>query len=242
MRTEGSPPTLPMTAAKSSTGPPPRWPSADAICFRCRHGDSLGPARGGHDRLRGAAVPEARARRDHAGTGRPSRRGGPGRLRLRPRGGTGRPHARPRPGPGGRPGSGAAHPGLPRGTAVLLAGRRDERAALAAGAGLRGRRLAGARRSARRGRRGSWRAVAAGVACGGAQGRGGAAVHAEFLVQQAWRTATPGTDEFRIIMEEAKAACGQAALLAPGDPVPYIVESRWPAGWPTSGRTSSRSG
>ncbi|MGW1610938.1 hypothetical protein ACWCQZ_16265 [Streptomyces sp. NPDC002285] len=53
---------------------------------------------------------------------------------------------------------------------------------------------------------------------------GGAAVHAEFLVQQAWRTATPGTDEFRIIMEEAKSACGEAALLAPGDPIPYIVE------------------
>jgi hypothetical protein len=53
---------------------------------------------------------------------------------------------------------------------------------------------------------------------------GGAAVHAEFLVQQAWRTSTPGTDDFRIIMEEAKAACGEAALLAPGDPVPYIVE------------------
>ncbi|MFI8190908.1 hypothetical protein ACIF8T_19195 [Streptomyces sp. NPDC085946] len=53
---------------------------------------------------------------------------------------------------------------------------------------------------------------------------GGAAVHAEFLVQQAWRTATPGTDEFRIIMEEARTACGEAALLAPGDPVPYIVE------------------
>jgi hypothetical protein len=53
---------------------------------------------------------------------------------------------------------------------------------------------------------------------------GGAAVHAEFLVQQAWRTATPGTDEFRIIMEEAKAACADAALLAPGDPIPYIVE------------------
>lgn len=53
---------------------------------------------------------------------------------------------------------------------------------------------------------------------------GGAAVHAEFLVQQAWRTATPGTDEFRIIMEEAKAACGEAALLAPGDPIPYVVE------------------
>ncbi|HZX37838.1 MAG TPA: hypothetical protein VFF37_05800 [Streptomyces sp.] len=53
---------------------------------------------------------------------------------------------------------------------------------------------------------------------------GGAAVHAEFLVQQAWRTSTPGTDEFRIIMEEAKAACAEAALLAPGDPIPYIVE------------------
>ncbi|WP_030422789.1 hypothetical protein VM636_11120 [Streptomyces sp. SCSIO 75703] len=53
---------------------------------------------------------------------------------------------------------------------------------------------------------------------------GGAAVHAEFLVQQAWRTATPGTDEFRIIMEEARSACGTAALLAPGDPIPYIVE------------------
>lgn len=53
---------------------------------------------------------------------------------------------------------------------------------------------------------------------------GGAAVHAEFLVQQAWRTSTPGTDDFRIIMEEAKAACGDAALLAPGDPIPYIIE------------------
>ncbi|MFF7971840.1 hypothetical protein [Streptomyces sp. NPDC007905] len=53
---------------------------------------------------------------------------------------------------------------------------------------------------------------------------GAAAVHAEFLVQQAWRTSTPGTDDFRIIMEEAGEACGQAALLAPGDPVPYIVE------------------
>ncbi|WP_326803838.1 hypothetical protein OIE49_22450 [Streptomyces sp. NBC_01788] len=53
---------------------------------------------------------------------------------------------------------------------------------------------------------------------------GGAAVYAEFLVQQAWRTATPGTNEFRIIMEEAREVCGQAALLAPGDPVPCIVE------------------
>ncbi|MGW1034533.1 hypothetical protein ACWD4Z_20350 [Streptomyces antibioticus] len=53
---------------------------------------------------------------------------------------------------------------------------------------------------------------------------GGAAVHAEFLVQQAWRTSTPGTQDFRIIMEEARDACGQAALLAPDDPIPYIVE------------------
>ncbi|MFD4527610.1 hypothetical protein ACFWP7_27510 [Streptomyces sp. NPDC058470] len=53
---------------------------------------------------------------------------------------------------------------------------------------------------------------------------GGAAVHAEFLVQQAWRTSTPGTDEFRIIMEEARSACDEAALLSPGDPIPYIIE------------------
>lgn len=53
---------------------------------------------------------------------------------------------------------------------------------------------------------------------------GGAAVHAEFLVQQAWRSSSPGTDEFRIILEEARGVCGEAALLAPGDPVPYIVE------------------
>ncbi|QNP64965.1 hypothetical protein [Streptomyces genisteinicus] len=53
---------------------------------------------------------------------------------------------------------------------------------------------------------------------------GGAQVHAEFLVQQAWRTAAAGTDEFRIILEEARAVCSEAALLAPGDPVPYITD------------------
>ncbi|RBL84623.1 hypothetical protein DDE05_22650, partial [Streptomyces cavourensis] len=53
---------------------------------------------------------------------------------------------------------------------------------------------------------------------------GGAAVHAEFLVQQAWRSSSVGSDDFRIILEEARTVCGQAALLAPGDPVPYIVE------------------
>ncbi|MFI1471953.1 hypothetical protein [Streptomyces wuyuanensis] len=54
---------------------------------------------------------------------------------------------------------------------------------------------------------------------------GGAAVHAEFLVQQAWRSSGgTGSDDFRIILEEARSVCGEAALLAPGDPVPYIVE------------------
>ncbi|MDO0926002.1 hypothetical protein QQY24_11425 [Streptomyces sp. TG1A-8] len=54
---------------------------------------------------------------------------------------------------------------------------------------------------------------------------GGTAVHAEFLAQQAWRTSAPGTDEFRIIMEEAREACAQAALCAaPDDPVPYLIE------------------
>ncbi|CAM5292421.1 hypothetical protein SFUMM280S_03824 [Streptomyces fumanus] len=76
--------------------------------------------------------------------------------------------------------------------------------------------------------------AASGCGCGGPRrpkDAGGAAVHAEFLVQQAWRTATPGTDEFRIIMEEARSACGDAALLA-RDPMPYIEWScRWPGGW-----------
>ncbi|MEU2430960.1 hypothetical protein ABZ611_15875 [Streptomyces sp. NPDC007861] len=53
---------------------------------------------------------------------------------------------------------------------------------------------------------------------------GGAAVHAEFLVQQAWRSSSAGADDFRIILEEARSVCSEAALLAPGDPVPYIVE------------------
>ncbi|WP_405795312.1 hypothetical protein [Streptomyces sp. NBC_01506] len=53
---------------------------------------------------------------------------------------------------------------------------------------------------------------------------GGAQVHAEFLVQQAWRSSAAGTDDFRIILEEAGSVCADAALLAPGDPVPYIIE------------------
>ncbi|MGK5629074.1 hypothetical protein [Streptomyces sp. URMC 123] len=54
---------------------------------------------------------------------------------------------------------------------------------------------------------------------------GGAVVHAEFLVRQARQTASgPGSTEYRIILEEARTVCGEAALLAPGDPTPYIVE------------------
>lgn len=36
--------------------------------------------------------------------------------------------------------------------------------------------------------------------------------------------AAVGSDDFRIILDEARTACADAALLAPGDPVPYIVE------------------
>jgi hypothetical protein len=51
---------------------------------------------------------------------------------------------------------------------------------------------------------------------------GGAAVHAEFLVRQALRD--PSSEDFRMILEEARTVCGEAARLAPGDPVPYIIE------------------
>ncbi|MGW1071472.1 hypothetical protein [Streptomyces sp. NPDC002537] len=51
---------------------------------------------------------------------------------------------------------------------------------------------------------------------------GGAAVQAEFLVQQALRD--PSSQDYRMILEEARTVCGEAALLAPGDPVPYIVQ------------------
>ncbi|NJQ00559.1 hypothetical protein [Streptomyces zingiberis] len=56
---------------------------------------------------------------------------------------------------------------------------------------------------------------------------GGAVVHAEFLLRQARQTAAvsgAGSDEHRIILEEARSVCADAALLAPGDPTPYIVE------------------
>ncbi|MEV0091896.1 hypothetical protein [Streptomyces sp. NPDC050738] len=53
---------------------------------------------------------------------------------------------------------------------------------------------------------------------------GAAQVHAEFLVQQAWRSSAAHADDFRMILEEARTVCAEAALLAPGDPVPYITE------------------
>ncbi|MFH8365930.1 hypothetical protein [Streptomyces sp. NPDC018031] len=51
---------------------------------------------------------------------------------------------------------------------------------------------------------------------------GGAAVQAQFLVVQALRD--PSSQDFRMIMEEARTVCAEAALLAPGDPVPHIIE------------------
>ncbi|MGW0362191.1 hypothetical protein [Streptomyces sp. NPDC002990] len=54
---------------------------------------------------------------------------------------------------------------------------------------------------------------------------GGAQVHAELLVQQAWRqSGGVGSTDHRIILEEAREACRRSALLSPGDPVPYITE------------------
>lgn len=51
---------------------------------------------------------------------------------------------------------------------------------------------------------------------------GGAAVQAQFLVTQALRD--PSSADFRMIMEEARTVAAEAARLAPGDPVPYLVE------------------
>ncbi|MFD8545177.1 hypothetical protein [Streptomyces sp. NPDC059649] len=51
---------------------------------------------------------------------------------------------------------------------------------------------------------------------------GGAETHAQFLVVQALRD--PGSQDFRMILEEARTVCREAGLLAPGSPVPYIIE------------------
>ncbi|POX41638.1 hypothetical protein C3486_08090 [Streptomyces sp. Ru73] len=51
---------------------------------------------------------------------------------------------------------------------------------------------------------------------------GAAQTHAQFLVVQALRD--PGSEDFRMILEEARTVCEEARLLAPGSPVPYIIE------------------
>ncbi|MEO3754262.1 hypothetical protein [Streptomyces sp. B6B3] len=51
---------------------------------------------------------------------------------------------------------------------------------------------------------------------------GGAQVYAQFLVWQAM--ADPSSADHRIVLEEARTVCGEAAQLAPDDPVPYITE------------------
>ncbi|MFE5871887.1 hypothetical protein ACFQ6V_25040 [Streptomyces roseifaciens] len=60
-----------------------------------------------------------------------------------------------------------------------------------------------------------WRVVAP-------EDAGGAAVQAEFLVQQALRD--PSSEDYRMILEEAGTVCAEAARLAPEDVVPLIVE------------------
>ncbi|MEV4922522.1 hypothetical protein [Streptomyces roseoverticillatus] len=60
-----------------------------------------------------------------------------------------------------------------------------------------------------------WRVVAP-------EDAGGAAVQAEFLVQQALRD--PSSQDYRMILEEACTVCAEAARLAPEDVVPLIVE------------------
>ncbi|MFI9305375.1 hypothetical protein [Streptomyces triculaminicus] len=59
-----------------------------------------------------------------------------------------------------------------------------------------------------------WRVVAP-------EDAGGAMVQAEFLAQQALRD--PSSQDFRMILEEARTVCAEAERLAPGDVVPAIT-------------------
>jgi hypothetical protein len=52
---------------------------------------------------------------------------------------------------------------------------------------------------------------------------GAAQVHAEFLVQRARRAGADSAD-YRMLLEEARTVAGDATLLAPGDPTPYLTE------------------
>lgn len=71
---------------------------------------------------------------------------------------------------------------------------------------------------------------------------GGAAVHAEFLVQQAWRSSAAGTDDFRIILEEARKVTEEAALLAPATPSRTSRSWPWRAASATATSSSTRCG
>ncbi|TDC75548.1 hypothetical protein [Streptomyces hainanensis] len=51
---------------------------------------------------------------------------------------------------------------------------------------------------------------------------GGCQVYAQFLVWQAM--SDPSSADHRIILEEARTVCGEAAALAPDDPTPYVTE------------------
>ncbi|MFG2114130.1 hypothetical protein ACGFRB_16090 [Streptomyces sp. NPDC048718] len=53
---------------------------------------------------------------------------------------------------------------------------------------------------------------------------GGAQVYAEFLVQQAFRTASTGSKDFQVILDEARSECRRAAALTPEDVVPYVSQ------------------
>ncbi|MFR9757359.1 hypothetical protein [Streptomyces sp. TR06-5] len=52
---------------------------------------------------------------------------------------------------------------------------------------------------------------------------GAAEVYAQFLIWQGLAE-QPGSDSRRIILEEARAVCREAAALAPADPTPYVSE------------------
>lgn len=210
---------------------------------RLRHGDSLGPDGTGHARLRAAPTLAAPARCGRPGRARPPGRRRPRELRLRPRGGAGHPHAGPGPGPAGRPGPGAAHPGLPGGAAAPRRYGGEGRAALAARAGLRGRRVAGAAAAARRCRGNAGRAVAAGVAGGGAQGRGGRG--GTRRVPGAAGMAHGDAGLGRLPDHHGGGEGGPAARRPswrPGTRSPTSSSCRWPAASGTRARSSNSSG
>ena len=189
---------------------------------------SAGPARRAHARRLRAARPDA------AQAGRVSR---PGRARRTPPTRRATASCRRRSSTYGCPAptrswprswTSPAHPGL-------AAGRRScwrAPATTASCAGSACRRSPAPRRWSWPQRRGQSGATAPGGdgGCGSLAGSeapkdAGGAAGARRVPGRSrrWRP-TPGSEEFRIILEEARTVCGEAALLAPGDPIPYIIE------------------